>query len=288
MKKENNEQLLFDVLSPVDIEEQLRVLWHLVFGDSYEYINAFFASYPCDKVVHTLSLGQNVVSALYALPFTFLANGKERSAAYIYAVATAPEYRGRGYMRLLMKNVEDLLRKQGVSFLFLMPATDSLRGFYACLGYEDCSMRAVEEFRLHACTGLRGALHQVESAGWLFPYWNKWQRACPSVILHSCELLAVNIASCRMQDGGCFAIVRDDEPVAAAFVIKKNDALLLLDVAGCDNLACEHIKYLLCCHYGAETLSSLVTGSGESLCMGRNLSDYVLSLPLDISLMLDK
>ena len=116
MSSGNNKLPLFDALPPAVAKEQLRELWHSVFGDGYEYIDAFFAAYRCEDVVHTLSVGGIVVSALYALPFTLCSDEKSIAAAYIYAVATAPEYRGKGYMALLMKNIHPLMPYALVSY----------------------------------------------------------------------------------------------------------------------------------------------------------------------------
>ena len=78
------EKPLFDSLQPSLVKEQFYGLWQSAFGDSREFIDAFFAHFPCDECAHTLSVGGRVVAALYSLPFTLVNDGRELPAAYIY------------------------------------------------------------------------------------------------------------------------------------------------------------------------------------------------------------
>lgn len=289
MKIDDNATPLFNALPPAAVKEQLRTLWHDVFGDSYEYIDAFFAAYPCEEVVHTLSIGGQVVSVLYALPFTLYNGGENVQAAYIYAVATHPHYRGRGYMSLLMRQVEQLLSGRGVRVLFLLPATDALRGFYARLGYAHCSCREVKEYALRDGVGEDYTLEQASSANDIYSSWVGWQRAGWPVVLHSRELIALNIASCRAQGGGCYMAMQGGQPVAAAFAIKDGARLLLLAVEGCDDAAREWLKGALCRSFSVGSLSYITAGGAPSF-MWHWLCDAPAPQPpaVDISLMLDK
>lgn len=287
MSSGNNKLPLFDALPPAVAKEQLRELWHSVFGDDYEYIDAFFATYRCEDVVHTLSVGGMVVSSLYALPFTLYYDGKGFAAAYIYAVATAPEYRGRGYMALLMRNVERLLADNGVRFIYLLPASDSLRAYYARLGYADCSSRVLKPFSLVDDRLVSTVLARVSSVDEIYSSWVEWQAAAAPVVIHSRELLSMNLVSCKMQGGGCFVARQGGVPMAAAFVIMEKGSPLLLDIRGCSECACAELKSLLCGYYKVLSLNVLVAGSGTPLCMGRTIGD-ALPATIDISLMLDK
>ncbi len=289
MKTNDNAMPQFNALPPAVVKEQLRTLWHDVFGDSYEYIDAFFAAYPCGEVAHTLSIGGQVVSVLYALPFTLYNGGENVQAAYIYAVATHPHYRGRGYMSLLMRQVEQLLSGRGVHLLFLLPATDALRGFYARLGYAHCSCRDVKEYALRDGVGEDYTLEQVSSANYIYSSWVGWQRVGWPVVLHSRELIALNIASCRAQGGGCYMAVQGGQPVAAAFAIKDGTRLLLLAVEGCDDAAREWLKGALCRSFSVGSLLYITAGGAPSF-MWHWLCDAPAPQPpaVDISLMLDK
>lgn len=289
MNAENDKIPLFNALQPTAVRGQLRELWHNAFGDDYEFIDAFFAVYGCEGLVHTLSLGNKVLSALYALPFTLYAGGEYHSAVYIYAVATLHEYRGRGYMALLMERVEGLLRSQGVTLFYLLPASDALRGYYARLGYVDCSGRAVHEFKVCGNEAAAGTVIEAPSVAEIFPLWIEWQHAHAPVILHSRELLELNLLSCKMQGGGCFVARQGGVPVAAAFVIKQDGVPLLLDVKGRNAGACTALKASLCHYFGVDALSYFADEGGVPLCMCRSFIGVSKVPPcVKISLMLDK
>lgn len=289
MKTDDNATPLFNALPPAAVKEQLRTLWHDAFGDGYEFIDAFFATYPCEEVAHTLSLGGQVVSVLYALPFTLYNGGDNVPVAYIYAVSTRPEFRGRGYMSLLMRQVELLLRDRGVRVLFLLPATDALRGFYARLGFADCSHREIMEYSLCGSAGGDYDLSQASSADDIYSSWVGWQHAEWPVVLHSHELIALNIASCRAQGGGCYMALRGGLPVAAAFAIREGESVLLLAVEGCDSAACEWLRRALCGEFGVDSLSYMTAGGAPSFMWHWLCDAPAPQLPaIDISLMLDK
>ena len=59
--------------------------------------------------------------------------------AYIYAVVTDPNHRGRGLCRKLMADVHAHLENQGYASAMLVPADEGLREMYRKMGYEDCT-----------------------------------------------------------------------------------------------------------------------------------------------------
>ena len=89
-------------------EPQLRTLWQLSFGDSEEFIAGFFASGYCPRRCRCAAENGNVAAALY----WFDAEFRGQKFAYLYAVATHPDFRNRGLchglwnylLRFLMEN----------------------------------------------------------------------------------------------------------------------------------------------------------------------------------------
>ena len=72
--------------------EQLKELWHLAFGDGLEFIELFFGTaYAPERCLYLTEDGQ-VTAALYWLDCSY----QDQKQAYIYAVATHPEHRGKG------------------------------------------------------------------------------------------------------------------------------------------------------------------------------------------------
>ena len=75
-------------------ENALKALWREVFGDTDEYIDAFFQNVYQPGMASVIEEDGTVVAAAYAVPFG--------AVRYIFAVATRPEYRGRGYGRAVV------------------------------------------------------------------------------------------------------------------------------------------------------------------------------------------
>jgi len=113
----------------------LRCLWKQAFGDTEEYLDAFFGT----AFLPERSLCAFDGEVLTGMLFWFDVSCEERKMAYLYAVATAPEYRGRGVCRQLMSRTQELLRARGYAGAMLVPVTDALRQMYASFGYSDCT-----------------------------------------------------------------------------------------------------------------------------------------------------
>ena len=91
--------------SRVGEERALKALWKEVFGDSDEYIDTFFREVYRPGMASVIEENGEIAAAAYAVPF-----GKYR---YIYAVATKPEYRGRGYARKVVNSAKNEILAAG-------------------------------------------------------------------------------------------------------------------------------------------------------------------------------
>ena len=281
------QQPFFDTVTPSAVKEQLYALWQEAFGDSREFIDAFFSHFSCDECAHTLSVDGRVVAALYALPFTLYSGGRSLDAAYIYAVATSADSRGKGYMRLLMERVELLLRERGVGFIFLLPAGEELRKTYSRLGFETCSHMEVEALAPRACDGGEMLFKEVSDALLLQGFCASVQREHGTAALHQQGSIAQNIYNCTSQGGGAFALFCGEEVAAVAFALVVDGTLLLPGLFARSSAAEEYMLHSLCTHFGVEGLRVCRAGRGKSYCMGRSLSAGKLA-DVSISLLLDK
>ena len=115
----------------------LRMLWESVFGEDPAFLDLFFARvFVPDNTLVWMENGR-VVSALYVLPY-LIAHGEENlRAAYLYALATEPAWRGRKIMSRLIEASFDLCAARGYALSMLVPAKDSLFGFYRGFGFEE-------------------------------------------------------------------------------------------------------------------------------------------------------
>lgn len=283
-------QPLFDALPFDEAAGQLRDLWRSAFGDDDTFIDAFFAVYGNEGVAHTLSLGGRVVAALYALPCNVCSGGASYPAAYIYAVATRPDCRGRGYMRLLLEKVETLLAAQGCRVLFLLPADDALRSLYSRVGYAQCSRSTVGECAAGAVSPAALRIEEVTDVRAIYLFWRRAKSSSEAFVLQSPELLQMNINNCRFLGGGVYAAVGSAGVEAVAFVAKTGGEPVVLDSVALSAAARESLYSSLLALYSAGRLRCVVPGKGEPQCMARIIG---AALPCDIwdmhiTLMLDK
>ena len=122
----------------------LRQLWKLAFGDTDAFLDSFFSTAYSPDRCHLLKVDGRVAAALY----WFRCSCDEQRIAYVYAVATHPDFRGQGLCRKLMQETHALLTRQGYDAVMLVPQDAGLRKMYAAMGYRDAT--AVTEFTCQA------------------------------------------------------------------------------------------------------------------------------------------
>lgn len=115
---------------PADIP-QITALWSAVFGDSEAVVQRFFAAFPNCLSYVAEEAGQ-IVAMVHALPQVL---SPDTPAAYLYAVATRADCRGRGLCRELLAFAERELQQRGFACCVLAPAEPDLFRFYEKLGY---------------------------------------------------------------------------------------------------------------------------------------------------------
>ena len=110
-------------------KDEILDLWQEAFLEKREDVEPFVDEYLEYFVL--LKSNEVVCSMLSMLP-VFINNEKGR---YIYAVATKKEYQNRGYSSKLLEYVYEYININNEKFSVLVPANDSLFGFYEKRGY---------------------------------------------------------------------------------------------------------------------------------------------------------
>ena len=109
-----------------------KALWSAAFGDN-GWIDSFFrTAYRPENTLAIFREGQ-LAAGLAWMDVTC----EGRRLAYLYAVATAPEYRHQGLCRELMAKTQEVLTSRGYDGSVLVPADDGLRRMYAGMGYRN-------------------------------------------------------------------------------------------------------------------------------------------------------
>lgn len=128
---------------------QLRALWKEAFGDSDSFLDTFFGTAFAPERCLCVTVNGEIAAAAY-----WFSCGQY---AYIYAVATAKRHRGKGLCHALMAKIHALLQRQGYDGCIVVPGEESLRRFYAGMGYADFG--GMEEFSCAAGAPL--PIHKV-------------------------------------------------------------------------------------------------------------------------------
>ena len=124
--------MLYDIRSwQTEDLPALKALWKIAFGDSDKYIDGFFERFLTSEDACVVAVSDDrVVSAMYILPaYTFPYRKKHLSAGYTYALATLPEYRGRGIGGAVYQ-AADKRAKQCADLSCVLPAEEPLYPFY--------------------------------------------------------------------------------------------------------------------------------------------------------------
>lgn len=113
----------------------LRRLWREAFGEGEPFLDLFFSTaFSSDRCRCIIEDGE-ASAALYWLDSQHMG----RPVAYLYAIATARERRGRGLCRALMEETHRTLAARGYAGALLVPGNEALFSFYQKMGYRTCS-----------------------------------------------------------------------------------------------------------------------------------------------------
>lgn len=123
------------MLSTPDMKRDLRALWKKCFPDSQMVIHFFFQHCYRPEQCLTVVRDGGVVSALHLLSAQLVTENGRCPVQYIYAAATLPEYRNTGCMTQLLQAAEELAVQRGIPFTAVVPAGQSLFGYYERSGF---------------------------------------------------------------------------------------------------------------------------------------------------------
>lgn len=134
-------------------------IWNRCFGDDEAYIALYFDNRFERENMCVIYQDNRPVSMASLLPVHVTIDGKKEQARYVYAVATLPEYRGKGYASEIIKYVAEKYREP----LILQPADRDLQEYYERLGFVDAFGESPCWIYAGRCTGT--ANFQILPAG---------------------------------------------------------------------------------------------------------------------------
>lgn len=111
----------------ISMEKDLIEIWHKSFGDSIEYIHMFLQWNAARAKIIVYMIQDRPVSVAYLLPLVYRKAGEQDVPCwYLYAAATMPEYRNRGYFSDILAFIKVHVPEP----VILVPAEHSLIGYY--------------------------------------------------------------------------------------------------------------------------------------------------------------
>lgn len=186
---------------PGDIPAQ-RALWALAFGDSGPYVDNFYQTYyrPERMLVLEEEGAVRAMTAWFDTRFVLPGEGSFR-AAYLYAVATHPQCRGRGLARALLAWADGYFRSIGVEAVTTVPAQPSLHRFFGDNGFRECFTHTQGCLAPPFAPGGDGAGLEPLSPGAYAALREERLSAVPHIALPE-EAVAYQAGACALAPGG--------------------------------------------------------------------------------------
>lgn len=114
-------------------KEYLIELWNQCFGDDRQYIELYLENRFETENMFVIYEDNRPVSMASLLPVKITINGNKENARYVYAVATLPAYRNKGYASKLIRHAAERVKEP----LILQPADRDLQEYYEKHGFVD-------------------------------------------------------------------------------------------------------------------------------------------------------
>ncbi len=110
---------------------QIKEIWHRCFGDEEDYMEFYFTHRFTEENMLVCTEDKKPVAMTTFLKAYLVTGEGEIPVHYAYAVATLPEYRGRGYAKMLLEKGKQHFQTP----IVLEPASESLIYYYEKLGF---------------------------------------------------------------------------------------------------------------------------------------------------------
>lgn len=150
----------------------LQALWQETFGDPPAFTGRFYQTFGANSAIVAEKEGK-IIAMIHPLPVALAQNGQYSFGVYIYALATAPDHRGKGIASRLLEAAETNLfpapptlsdsskltakETDTPAFSLLIPGEASLFDYYRARGYNrTASVLSTEspDYPAHLAQGL--------------------------------------------------------------------------------------------------------------------------------------
>lgn len=218
---------------PADVPRQ-RELWKLAFGDDGAYVDNFYHNYYRPERVVVLEEDGQIQAMTAWFDTTFVDDqGKCWKMGYLYAVATHPDARGRGYAGALLRYADTYLKKEhhchGVT---TVPAEESLHNFFASHGFRECFTHRHLELTA-ASVPDKPAFDLIPVSPARYGQLREEILAGTAHIAYPQDALEYQAGCCRVSGGGLY-LVNLDSPVVLCAEGMADGTLLVKEILGAE------------------------------------------------------
>lgn len=112
------------------MRSELAKIWEICFQEPARPAKYFLNNYFSPQNCLVYRIRGKIASVVYILPTQIASGSNPLQAHYIYAAATIPQYRGRGYMAALLAAAAIIGAKCGDQFSVVLPADSNLYRLY--------------------------------------------------------------------------------------------------------------------------------------------------------------
>jgi len=128
----------------------LREIWNASFPGDEAFADWFLSSAHRPENALVWEDGGRPRAMLHLLPMDLKLAGRGVPAAYVYAVATLPESRGKGAAAALLEEAAQISQARGAKLLVLVPQSERLFEYYRRQGFQSALFRARRTIRAGA------------------------------------------------------------------------------------------------------------------------------------------
>ena len=219
---------------PEDVPAQ-RALWKLAFGDSDAYLDNFYNTYyrPERVVVLEEDGVLRSMTAWFDTAFALPGRGEYR-AAYLYAVATHPDCRGRGLAARLLAGADDYFRSVDIPAVTTVPAEPSLHIFFGSNGFRECFRTLSETLRREEISQPPSNVLRPASPE---EYGRVRERLLAGIphIAYPADALAYQAGCCALGGGGLFVGDLSGDPLCLCAERADEDLVIVKELLGSAN-----------------------------------------------------
>lgn len=144
----------------------VRRMWKECFEDTDEFLDLHFSQKYKPENTLIFFEDDKLVASLQMFPYTITFYGEKIPFYYLAGLCTLPEYRGRGYMAKLIDESHKVMCDREIPLSILVPAEQSLFGYYERFGYEQVFEESKEP--VYSLKKILDAFPVINDAYWAF------------------------------------------------------------------------------------------------------------------------